>query len=140
MNSICKNEDELVDALINNENAIYVDNKLGRKISNIKNTGIIAWGLFIGGVLFAATSIISSKKLKKDKRLIASSLATIPTASIAIIYIGLPSTISLIQIIINSYKKNNGLNGAKDIVLRLRNDYYIAEKDKEKLILKKISN
>ena len=43
MNSICKNEDELVDALINNENAIYVDNKLGRKISNIKNTGIIAW-------------------------------------------------------------------------------------------------
>ena len=140
MNSICKNEDELVDALINNENTIYVDNKLGRKISNIKNTGIIAWGLFIGGVLFAATSIISSKKLKKDKRLIASSLATIPTASIAIIYIGLPSTISLIQIIINSYKKNNGLNGAKDIVLRLRNDYYIAEKDKEKLILKKISN
>ena len=140
MNSICKNEDELVDALINNENAIYVDNKLGRKISNIKNTGIIAWGLFIGGVLFAATSIISSKKLKKDKRLIVSSLATIPTASIAIIYIGLPSTISLIQIIINSYKKNNGLNGAKDIVLRLRNDYYIAEKDKEKLILKKISN
>ena len=140
MNSICKNEDELVDALINNENAIYVDNKLGRKISNIKNTGIIAWGLFIGGVLFAATSIISSNKLKKDKRLIASSLATIPTASIAIIYIGLPSTISLIQIIINSYKKNNGLNGAKDIVLRLRNDYYIAEKDKEKLILKKISN
>lgn len=58
----------------------------------------------------------------------------------AIIYIGLPSTISLIQIIIQAYKKNDGINGAKDLVLKLRNNYYIAEKDREKLTLKKTAD
>lgn len=134
---ICMNEEELVDALMNDDDIIYVEYKLGKKISNIKNTGKIAWGVLIGGVLVAATAIISSKKLGKDKALIASSIATIPSAAAAIIYIGLPSTISLIQILVSAYKKNDGINGAKDIVLKLRNDYYIAEKDREKLTLKK---
>lgn len=136
---ICMNEEELVDALMNDDNVIYTNNKLGKKISNIKNTGKIAWGVLIGGVLVAATAIISSRKLGKDKALIASSIATVPSAAAAIIYIGLPSTISLIQILVSAYKKNDGINGAKDIVLKLRNDYYIAEKDREKLTLKKIS-
>ena len=134
---ICMNEEELVDALMNNDDVIYAEYKLGKKISNIKNTGKIAWGVLIGGVLVAATAIISSKKLGKDKALIASSIATIPSAAAAIIYIGLPSTVSLIQILISAYKKNDGINGAKDIVLKLRNNYYIAEKDREKLTLKK---
>ena len=126
---ICMNEEELVDALMNDDDIIYVEYKLGKKISNIKNTGKIAWGVLIGGVLVAATAIISSKKLGKDKALIASSIATIPSAA--------PSTISLIQILVSAYKKNDGINGAKDIVLKLRNNYYIAEKDREKLTLKK---
>ncbi|PCG20024.1 hypothetical protein [Brachyspira sp. G79] len=134
---ICMNEEELVDALMNNDDIIYAEYKLGKKISNIKNTGKIAWGVLIGGVLVAATAIISSKKLGKDKALIASSIATIPSAAAAIIYIGLPSTVSLIQILVSAYKKNDGINGAKDIVLKLRNNYYIAEKDREKLTLKK---
>ncbi|WP_020004540.1 hypothetical protein [Brachyspira innocens] len=134
---ICMNEEELVDALMNDDDVIYAEYKLGKKISNIKNTGKIAWGVLIGGVLVAATAVISSKKLGKDKALIASSIATIPSAAAAIIYIGLPSTISLIQILISAYKKNDGINGAKDIVLKLRNNYYIAEKDREKLTLKK---
>ena len=137
---ICMNEEELVDALMNDDDIIYVEYKLGKKISNIKNTGKIAWGVLIGGVLVAATAIISSKKLGKDKALIASSIATIPSAAAAIIYIGLPSTISLIQILISAYKKNDGINGAKDIVLKLRNNYYIAEKDREKLTLKKTAD
>ena len=62
-----------------------------------------------------------------------SSLATIPSLGVAIAYIGFPSTISLLQIMIDSYKKNNGINGAKDIVLALRNNYYIAEFDREKM-------
>lgn len=136
---ICINEEELVDSLISDDNVIYVDSKLGSKVSNIKNTGKIAWGVLIGGVLVAATAIISSKKFGKDKALIASSIATIPSAGIAIIYIGLPSTVSLIQILIHGYKKNGGINGAKDLVLKLRNGYYIAEKDREKLTLKKIA-
>ncbi|MDO6993624.1 hypothetical protein Q5M87_06330 [Brachyspira innocens] len=134
---ICMNEEELVDALMNDDDVIYAEYKLGKKISNIKNTGKIAWGVLIGGVLVAATAIISSKKLGKDKALIASSIATIPSAAAAIIYIGLPSTISLIQILVSAYKKNDGINGSKDIVLKLRNNYYIAEKDREKLTLKK---
>ncbi|ADG70333.1 hypothetical protein [Brachyspira murdochii] len=134
---ICMNEEELVDALLNDDDVIYAEYKLGKKISNIKNTGKIAWGVLIGGVLVAATAIISSKKLGKDKALIASSIATIPSAAAAVIYIGLPSTISLIQIIVSAYKKNDGINGAKDIILKLRNNYYIAEKDREKLTLKK---
>ena len=137
---ICMNEEELVDALMNDDDIIYVEYKLGKKISNIKNTGKIAWGVLIGGVLVAATAIISSKKLGKDKALIASSIATIPSAAAAIIYIGLPSTISLIQILVSAYKKNDGINGAKDIVLKLRNNYYIAEKDREKLTLKKTAD
>ncbi|WP_051436858.1 hypothetical protein [Brachyspira alvinipulli] len=136
---ICINEEELVDSLISDDDVIYVDSKLGSKISNIKNTGKIAWGVLIGGVLVAATAIISSKKLGKDKALIASSIATIPSAGIAIVYIGLPSTVSLIQILMHGYKKNGGINGAKDLVLKLRNKYYISEKDREKLILKKIA-
>lgn len=134
---ICMNEEELVDALLNDDDVIYAEYKLGKKISNIKNTGKIAWGVLIGGVLVAATAIISSKKLGKDKALIASSIATIPSAAAAVIYIGLPSTISLIQIIVSAYKKNDGINGAKDIILKLRNNYYIAEKDREKITLKK---
>ena len=134
---ICINEEELVNALMSDDDIIYLDNKLGNKISNIKNTGKIAWGLLIGGVLVAATAIVSSKKLGKDKALIASSIATIPSAGVAIIYIGVPSTITLIQMLIHGYKKNNGINGAKDIVGKLRNGYYIAEKDREKLTLKK---
>lgn len=134
---ICMNEEELVDSLISDDDVIYVDHKLGSKVSNIKNTGKIAWGVLIGGVIVAATAIISSKKLGKDKALIASSIATIPSAGIAIIYIGLPSTISLIQMLIYAYKQNDGINGAKDIVLKLRNNYYIAEKDREKITLKK---
>ena len=136
---ICINEEELVDSLISDDDVIYVDSKLGSKVSNIKNTGKIAWGVLIGGVLVAATAIISSKKLGKDKALIASSIATIPSAGVAIVYIGLPSTVSLIQILMHGYKKNGGINGAKDLVLKLRNKYYISEKDREKLTLKKIA-
>lgn len=132
-------EEELVDSLISDDDVIYVDSKLGSKVSNIKNTGKIAWGVLIGGVLVAVTAIISSKKLGKDKALIASSIATIPSAGIAIVYIGLPSTVSLIQILMHGYKKNGGINGAKDLVLKLRNKYYISEKDREKLTLKKIA-
>ena len=134
---ICMNEEELVNSLISDNDIIYVDYKLGKKISNIKNTGKIAWGVLIGGVLVAATAIISSKKLGKDKVLMASSIAAVPSAGVAVIYIGLPSTVSLIQILIHAYKKNDGISGAKDIVLKLRNNYYIAEKDREKLTLKK---
>ena len=137
---VCMNEEELVDAIISDNDVIYLEHKLGNKISNIKNTGKIAWGVLIGGVIVAATAIISSKKFGKDKALIASSIATIPSAGIAIIYIGLPSTISLIQILINAYKKCEGINGAKDIVSKLRNNYYIAEKDREKLTLKKTAD
>ena len=136
---ICISEEELVDSLISDDDVIYVDSKLGSKVSNIKNTGKIAWGVLIGGVLVAVTAIISSKKLGKDKALIASSIATIPSAGIAIVYIGLPSTVSLIQILMHGYKKNGGINGAKDLVLKLRNNYYISEKDREKLTLKKIA-
>ncbi|MEI0603227.1 hypothetical protein R4K55_03310 [Brachyspira alvinipulli] len=136
---ICISEEELVDSLISDDDVIYVDSKLGSKVSNIKNTGKIAWGVLIGGVLVAVTAIISSKKLGKDKALIASSIATIPSAGIAIVYIGLPSTVSLIQILMHGYKKNGGINGAKDLVLKLRNKYYISEKDREKLTLKKIA-
>ena len=124
---ICMNEEELVNSLISDNDIIYVDYKLGKKISNIKNTGKIAWGVLI----------ISSKKLGKDKVLMASSIAAVPSAGVAVIYIGLPSTVSLIQILIHAYKKNDGISGAKDIVLKLRNNYYIAEKDREKLTLKK---
>lgn len=134
---ICINEEELVDAVISDNDTIYIENKLGNKISNIKNTGKIVWGILIGGVLIVAAAIISSKKLGKDKALIASSIAAIPSAGAAIIYIGLPSTISLIQMIIYAYKKSGTINGAKETVHILRNNYYIAEKDREKLILKK---
>lgn len=134
---ICMNEEELVDALMSDDDVIYIEHKLGKKVSNIKNTGKIAWGVLIGGVLVTVTAIVSSKKFGKDKALIASSIAAVPSAGVAIVYIGLPSTISLIQILINGYKKNDGINGAKDIVLKLRNNYYIAEKDREKLTLKK---
>lgn len=137
---ICMNEEELVNALMSDDDVIYIEHKLGNKVSNIKNTGKIAWGLLIGGVLVAATAIVSSKKFGKDKALIASSIATIPSAGVAIVYIGLPSTISLIQILIQAYKKNDGINGAKDIILKLRNNYYIAEKDREKLTLKKTAD
>ncbi|MEI0798664.1 hypothetical protein R4Q14_10135 [Brachyspira intermedia] len=137
---ICMNEEELVNALMSDDDVIYIEHKLGNKVSNIKNTGKIAWGILIGGVLVAATAIVSSKKFGKDKALIASSIATIPSAGIAIIYIGLPSTISLIQMLIQAYKKNDSINYAKDIVLKLRNNYYIAEKDREKLTLKKTAD
>ncbi|MBW5390437.1 hypothetical protein [Brachyspira hampsonii] len=137
---ICMNEEELVNALMSDDDVIYIEHKLGNKVSNIKNTGKIAWGVLIGGVLVAVTAIISSKKFGKDKALIASSIATIPSAGVAIIYIGLPSTISLIQMLIQAYKKNDGINGAKDIILKLRNNYYIAENDREKLTLKKTAD
>ncbi|OEJ14807.1 hypothetical protein BFL38_08195 [Brachyspira hampsonii] len=137
---ICMNEEELVNALMSDDDVIYIEHKLGNKVSNIKNTGKIAWGVLIGGVLVAVTAIVSSKKFGKDKALIASSVATIPSAGVAIIYIGLPSTISLIQILIQAYKKNDGINGAKDIILKLRNNYYIAENDREKLTLKKTAD
>ena len=58
----------------NGGNVIYIEHKLGNKVSNIKNTGKIAWGILIGGVLVAATAIVSSKKFGKDKALIASSI------------------------------------------------------------------
>lgn len=46
---------------------------------------------------------------------------------------------SLIQMMTYAYKNYGGINGAKDIILELRNNYYIAEKDREKFILKKVS-
>ncbi|MEI0581455.1 hypothetical protein [Brachyspira pilosicoli] len=137
---ICKNESDIVDAIMQDEDIIYIESSLGKKISNIKNTGKIAWGLLIGGVVVAVTAIISSKTLSKGKSVLVSSLATIPSLGVAIAYIGFPSTISLLQIMIDSYKKNNGISGAKNIVLSLRNNYYIAEFDREKMTLKKVSN
>ena len=59
---ICMNEEELVNALMSDDDVIYIEHKLGNKVSNIKNTGKIAWGVLIGGVLVAATAIVSSKK------------------------------------------------------------------------------
>ena len=137
---ICKNESDIVDAVMRDEDVIYIESSLAKKISNIKNTGKIAWGLLIGGVVVAVTAIISSKTLSKGKSVLVSSLATIPSLGVAIAYIGFPSTISLLQIMIDSYKKNNGISGAKNIVLSLRNNYYIAEFDREKMTLKKVSN
>lgn len=58
---ICMNEEELVNALMSDDDVIYIEHKLGNKVSNIKNTGKIAWGVLIGGVLVAATAIVSSK-------------------------------------------------------------------------------
>ena len=136
---VCMNEEELVEALYSNEDMIYVEASFGKKISNIKNTGKIAWGVLIGGIIVAVTAIVSSKKLSKGKTVLISSIAAIPSASVAILYIGLPATLSLIQIMTHAYKKYGGINAAKDIVLKLRNDYYIAEKDREKFILKKVA-
>lgn len=136
---VCMNEEELVDALYSNEDMIYVEASLGKKIANIKNTGKIAWGVLIGGILVAVTAIVSSKKLSKGKTVLISSVAAIPSVSVAIFYIGLPSTISLIKMMTYAYKNYGGINVAKDIVLKLRGDYYIAEKDREKFILKKVA-
>lgn len=136
---VCMNEEELVEALYSDENIIYAEASFGKKIANIKNTGKIAWGVLIGGIIVAVTAIVSSKKLSKGKTVLISSIAAIPSASIAILYIGLPATLSLIQIMTCAYKKYGGINAAKDIVLKLRNDYYIAEKDREKFILKKVA-
>ena len=136
---ICMKEDELVDALYSKEDMIYIESSLGKKIENIKNTGKIAWGILIGGIIVAVTAIVSSKKLSKSKTVLVSSIATIPSLSVAILYIGLPATMSLIQMMTYAYKNYGGINGAKDIILELRNDYYIAEKDREKFILKKVS-
>ena len=134
---VCMNEEELVDALYSNEDMIYIESNLGKKIANIKNTGKIAWGVLIGGIIVAVTAIVSSKKLSKSKTVLISAISAIPSASVAIFYIGFPSTISLIQIMTYAYKNYGGINTAKDIVLKLRNDYYISEKDREKIILKK---
>lgn len=136
---VCMNEEELVEALYSDEDMIYAESSFGKKIANIKNTGKIAWGVLIGGIIVAVTAIVSSKKLSKGKTVLISSIAAIPSASIAILYIGLPATLSLIQIMTCAYKKYGGINAAKDIVLKLRNDYYIAEKDREKFILKKVA-
>lgn len=135
---VCMNEEELVEALYSDEDMIYAEASLGKKIANIKNTGKIAWGVLIGGIIVAVTAIVSSKKLSKGKTVLISSIASIPSASVAILYIGLPSTLSLIQIMTHAYKKYGGINAAKDIILKLRNDYYISEKDREKFILKKL--
>ena len=136
---VCMNEEELVETLYSDEDMIYVEASFGKKIANIKNTGKIAWGILIGGIIVAVTAIVSSKKLSKGKTVLISSIAAIPSASVAILYIGLPATLSLIQIMTHAYKKYGGINAAKDIVLKLRNDYYIAEKDREKFILKKVA-
>lgn len=135
---VCMNEEELTEALYSNEDMIYIEASLGKKIANIKNTGKIAWGILIGGIIVTVTAIVSSKKLSKGKTFLVSSISAIPSASVAILYIGFPSTLSLIQIMTHAYKKYGGINAAKDIVLKLRNDYYIAEKDREKFILKKV--
>ena len=136
---VCMNEKELVEALYSDEDMIYAEVSLGKKIANIKNTGKIAWGVLIGGIIVAVTAIVSSKKLSKGKTVLISSIEAIPSASVAILYIGLPATLSLIQIMTHAYKKYGGINASKDIVLKLRNDYYIAEKDREKFILKKVA-
>lgn len=137
---VCMNEEELVEALYSDEDMIYAEASLGKKIANIKNTGKIAWGVLIGGIIVAVTAIVSSKKLSKGKTVLISSIASIPSASVAILYIGLPSTLSLIQIMTHAYKKYGGINAAKYIILKLRNDYYISEKDREKFILKKVTD
>ncbi len=137
---VCMNEEELVEALYSDEDMIYAEASLGKKIANIKNTGKIAWGVLIGGIIVAVTAIVSSKKLSKGKTVLISSIASIPSASVAILYIGIPSTLSLIQIMTHAYKKYGGINAAKDIILKLRNDYYISEKDREKFILKKVAD
>ena len=123
---VCMNEEELVEALYSDEDMIYAEASLGKKIANIKNTGKIAWGVLIGGIIVAVTAIVSSKKLSKGKTVLISSIASIPSASVAILYIGIPSTLSLIQIMTHAYKKYGGINAAKDIILKLRNDYYIS--------------
>ena len=137
---VCMNEEELVEALYSDEDMIYAEASLGKKIANIKNTGKIAWGVLIGGIIVAVTAIVSSKKLSKGKTVLISSIASIPSASVAILCIGIPSTLSLIQIMTHAYKKYGGINAAKDIILKLRNDYYISEKDREKFILKKVAD
>ena len=137
---VCMNEEELVEALYSDEDMIYAEASLGKKIANIKNTGKIAWGVLIGGIIVAVTAIVSSKKLSKGKTVLISSIASIPSASVAILYIGIPSTLSLIQIMTHAYKKYGGIIAAKDIILKLRNDYYISEKDREKFILKKVAD
>lgn len=134
---VCMNEEELVDALYSNEDMIYIEASLGRKIANIKNTGKIAWGILIGGIIVSVTAVLSSKKLSKSKTVLVSAISAVPSATVAILYIGLPSTISLIQMMIDAYKNYGGINTSKDIIVKLRNDYYISEKDREKFILKK---
>ena len=64
---VCMNEEELVEALYSDEDMIYAEASLGKKIANIKNTGKIAWGVLIGGIIVAVTAIVSSKKLSKGK-------------------------------------------------------------------------
>lgn len=133
----CMKEEELVDSLESDANIICIESSLGKKIENIKNTGKIAWGVLIGGIIVSVTAIVSSKKLSKGKTVLISSLASIPSAAVAILYIGIPATISLIQMMTYAYKNYGGMNGAKNIILKLRNDYYISEKDRDKFTLKK---
>lgn len=133
----CMREEELVDSLEADENIICIESSLGKKIENIKNTGKIAWGVLIGGIIVAVTAIVSSKKLSKGKTVLVSSIASIPSAAVAVFYIGFPATMCLIRMMTYAYKNYGGMNGAKDIILKLRNDYYISEKDRDKLTLKK---
>lgn len=138
---LCKSEEELIDCLIMDKDTISLEHNFAKKIVNIKNIGKLAWGILISGVLVAATSIISSKSFNgKNKILINSIIATVPSISIAIFYIGIPSTISLVQLIIYACQKSDkNINNALNIVLKLRSNYYLSEKNKEKYILKKVA-
>ena len=137
-----KTEEELVDALISEKEIINIKPPLSIKVSNIKNTGKIAWGVLIGGVCTAVGTIVSSKAFKQKKHIIlASIISTIPSISIAVLYIGMPSTLSLLKILICAYqKKNKNINEALSVVLSLRNNYYISETNFENYTLKRFSN
>ena len=57
-NKYAQKFEELVDALYSKEDMIYIESALGKKIDNIKNTGKIAWGILIGGIIVAVTAIV----------------------------------------------------------------------------------
>jgi len=115
-----KTEEELAEAIENEEETIEIEGDLKEKVIKIKATGKVAWIIALGAIGVAVTVVIASGGS------LAPASGIIGVAAISIL--GLPVAISAVSIAVAA--------GGVAVLNKLRK-YKIVKNDDEVLILKK---
>ena len=122
-----KTEEELADAINNEEDTIEIEGDLSKKVFKIKATGKAAWFIALGAIAVTVTAVIvTAGSGGTAAPVIIPASAFVAAGAVGIL--GVPATASAILIAVSA--------GGIGVLTKLRN-YEIIEHNGDKLILKR---